>query len=138
MKEWFIISDLDDFVDQARNIVYNQFGSADNQEVDDIVSEVSDIEKEELDEILSHQEAMTIAKQTIKTQRHEITKDVRYILNDDMFADFIQNLNTRMVTNLLNNLANKGLIESSYDSEINDFVFWIKEDEDNNKKTETD
>jgi hypothetical protein len=44
-----------------------------------------------------------------------------------------------MVSNLLNNLVNKGVIETGFDSDSNDFVFWIK-DNDKNKteKPETD
>ena len=33
-------------------------------------------------------------------------------------------MNARLVSNILSSLASKGLIESAYDPEINDFVFW--------------
>ena len=45
-------------------------------------------------------------------------------------------MNSRMISNLLNGLVSKGLVESSYDSELNDFVFWIKDE--NKEKPETD
>jgi hypothetical protein len=42
-----------------------------------------------------------------------------------------------MVSNMLNNLVNKGMIETGYDDETNDFIFWIK-DENENQAPETD
>jgi len=36
-------------------------------------------------------------------------------------------------------LVNKGILDSGYDSEKNDFIFWVKEDADNKEQTpETD
>ena len=44
-----------------------------------------------------------------------------------------------MVSNILNQLVQKGLVESAFDTESNDFIFWVK---DNDKlfknETETD
>ena len=45
-----------------------------------------------------------------------------------------------MVSNILNQLVNKGILESAYDEKSNDFIFWLKEsigDEEKNKP-ETD
>ena len=41
-----------------------------------------------------------------------------------------------MTSNIVNGLVQKGLIETAFDSEANDFIFWIKEDE--NQKPKTD
>jgi len=38
-------------------------------------------------------------------------------------------MNGRLVSNMLTSLVSKGLIESAYDEQINDFVFWIKDNE---------
>jgi hypothetical protein len=32
-----------------------------------------------------------------------------------------------MTSNLLNGLVNRGLVETAYDDEAEDFVFWVKE-----------
>ena len=53
-------------------------------------------------------------------------------MNDKMFLAIIESLNERMVSNLLNSLVNKGLVETAYDDEDDDFIFWVKED--NNKE----
>jgi hypothetical protein len=31
-----------------------------------------------------------------------------------------------MISNLLNTLVNKGLVETAFDEKSNDFVFWVK------------
>ena len=40
-----------------------------------------------------------------------------------------------MISNILSGLVNKGLVDTAYDSQSNDFVFWVKEDD--TKKPET-
>jgi len=49
-------------------------------------------------------------------------------MNNSMFLSIIESLNDRMVSNLLNSLVNRGLVETAYDAEENDFVFWVKDD----------
>ena len=39
---------------------------------------------------------------------------------------------------ILNGLVNKGLVETAYDSESNDFIFWVKDDNKKEEKPETD
>lgn len=46
-------------------------------------------------------------------------------------------LNDRLVSNILNSLVNKGLIETAYDDSRNDFVFWVKDNDKNNKKSDS-
>jgi hypothetical protein len=56
-----------------------------------------------------------------------------------MFSDIIHKLNDRMVSNIINILTQKGLIETAFDNEANDFVFWINDEQKNNyKKPEAD
>ena len=57
-------------------------------------------------------------------------------MNDIIFSDIVSKLNERMTSNIVNGLVQKGLIETAFDSEANDFIFWIKEDE--NQKPKTD
>jgi hypothetical protein len=42
-----------------------------------------------------------------------------------------------MVSNILNSLVNKGLVETAYDAEANDFIFWVS-DENKKENPETD
>ena len=134
-SKWFIIANLSEFTDKARAIVYNNFGVWSNKsDLDVIIDDVVENEKEEFDKILSHQESLVIVKENIKKERNKLTKKIRYILNDEMFAEIVHKLNDRMVSNIISGLVQKGLIETAFDSEANDFVFWVKEEE----KPETD
>lgn len=143
MTDWFIINDLEQFTDKTRAIVFNNFGkwSSEDSANEILIDTVQESDEEELDQILSHQESLVIIKQFVKKQKNTKTKQIRYIIDDNIFADIVHNLNDRMVSNILNSLVQKGLVESAFDNESNDFVFWIKNDEKNdkdNEKPETD
>jgi hypothetical protein len=138
-SQWFLISNLPDFINKTRSLVYNNFRvSSDDQEAgtEIIVEEVAESEKEEFDKILSYQESLLIIKENIKKEKNKRTKKIRYLLNDIMFSDIVSKLNERMTSNIVNGLVQKGLVETAFDSEANDFIFWIKEDE--NQKPKTD
>ena len=139
-EEWFIINDIDDLTNSVRALVFNNFGKSTEPEVqdkeDDVVNnllfELDPNDQKELDSVLSYSESLIIVKQHIKKQIHKKTDKIRYIMNNDMFLKIIQSLNDRMVSNLLNSLVNRGLVETAYDAEDDDFIFWVKED--NNKE----
>lgn len=132
-KDWYIIKDFESFVDSTRALVFNSFGKQKNESLEDAELSVLPEEQDELDRILSHNEASLIAKDILKKQTHKITKETRYLVSDISYMEFVNALNHRMVGNILNSLVNKGLVESSFDEQANDFVFWIKEE-----KPETD
>lgn len=140
MNDWFVIKDLTEFTDKARAIVYNNFGDWDSeQQMDIMMDNVKESEQSDFDKILSHQESEIIIKQIAKKQKNKKTDQIRYILNEKLFVQVIEDLNARMVSNILNNLVQKGLVESAYDTESNDFVFWVKDEhKDNQQKPETD
>ena len=140
-SQWFVIPDLSEFTDKARAIVYNNFGVwEDKSDIDVIIDDVVENQKEDFDKVLSHQESLAIVKENIKKERNKITKEIRYVLNDQMFAEIVRKLNDRMVSNIINGLVQKGLVESAFDSEANDFVFWVKDNDENKdeEKPETD
>lgn len=138
--EWFAVSDISEFTDKIREIVYLNFGAWEKEEtINTSVDQLNDKDQSELDSILSHQESLVIVKENLKRQKNSKTKKIRYALNEKIFADIIAKLNERMISNLLNSLVQKGLVETAFDSESNDFIFWCKKGVDeNNKKTETD
>lgn len=138
--EWFIITNLNEFTEKARAIVYNNFGAWNNPDsLDVIIDDVVENEREEFDKVLSPQESLVIVKEFVKKQKNKKTKEIRYTLNDAIFAEIIHSLNDRMVSNIINSLVQKGLVETAFDNESNDFVFWIKDqDETEKEKPETD
>lgn len=131
-SDWFVINNLKEFIDSSRALVFNNFGKEDSEEssTEDVNSllNIDAKDKPELDNVLNYEECLTIAKQMLKKQKHKTTKEIRYILNDKCFYKIIMALNDRMVSNILNNLVNIGLVESAFDDKQNDFVFWVKKD----------
>jgi DNA-binding transcriptional ArsR family regulator len=140
MIEWFVIKDLEDFTDKARAIVYNNFGLWNKEsEIDILIDDVVEQDKEEFDKVLSHQESLAIVKQIVKKQKHKNKKNIRYLLNEKLFTKIVEDLNSRMVSNIINSLVKKGLVESAFDEKTNDFIFWVKEDDTKEQdKPETD
>jgi Mg/Co/Ni transporter MgtE len=142
-KQWFLIKDLNDFVDHFRSLVFKFFGTtneiSNTDSLNSILSEMSKEELEEMNETLSHAEAEIIIKNYAKKQVNKKTKEIRYCINDKIFQSIIEDLNTRMISNILNTLVNKGVLDSAFDTDQNDFIFWIKDEDDNkNPKSETD
>lgn len=130
-EEWFIINNIDEFTDKVRAIVFNNFGAWDKaDELDSLIDTVKTGDQEELNKILSHQESLLIVKESVKMQTSKNKKRIRYTLDEKIFTDILEKLNSRMVSNILNGLVQKGLVDMAYDEKSNDFVFWVK-DQDN-------
>lgn len=129
----FMIKHLKEFIDTSRYLVFNSFGSKEQ----DISIDINPQDKEELDQILSYSESISVCKNFIKKQRNKITAETRYIIDEKSYFAMISALNDRLVSNLLNSLVNKGLIETAYDEKANDFIFWCAKNDKEQKKPET-
>lgn len=138
-QEWFVIKDVEKFVESTRILVFNNFGTEKNSKsfTDSIKIEIEPNERDELDRILSYKECFLMAESIFKKQVHKKTLEKRYLVSDDLYHKYVEKLNERMIGNILNGLVNKGLVEVGFDSESNDFVFWLKDNE-NQEKPETD
>lgn len=140
MTQWYVIEDLNSFTDKLRIMIFNKFGTLEEEDkssIDYLIDEIAEEDKEELDKILSYQESLNIIKDLARKQTNKKDKEkFRYILDDKIFNNILYSLNDRMVSNILLGLVNKGIVETSYDSEANDFVFWIKNEKDKKYKTD--
>lgn len=139
--EWYVLKDFDGFVNSTRALIFNTFGYQQSvaDDMDPLLLKIDNKDIDEIDKVLSFNESSNIIKNIAKKQRSKTSKKFRYIINDILFADIVNSLNDRMISNMLNNLVNRGLIETAYDSESNDFVFWIKDNVKNKlEKPETD
>jgi hypothetical protein len=136
-KEWFAVKDVDGLVTSARTLVYNNFGDWKSKDEQDIVDSMilKPDNEDEFDQLLTQEESMVIVQSLLKRQRHKTTKEVRYLISDSLFYDILQQLNDRLVSNTISSLVQKGLVETAYDSEIDDFVFWVDK---NKEQPETD
>lgn len=140
-KRWYLIKDFDSFVDHARSLVFKFFGTM-NDEINDPLSEtlsvLNDMEAEELDKVLSHDESALIIRNHTKISINPKTKVESFKITDEILYKVLEELNSRLVSNILAQLVNKNILETAFDNEKNDFVFWIKNEPDNNKKPKTD
>lgn len=133
MNDWFVIKDLKGFINASRRLVFENFGS-DKTSTSDILSDLNEADQKELDEVLSYTEAFSIAKCFMKKQKNKKTSEIRYIINEDSYLSIINALNDRLVSNILNGLVNKGIIETAFDEESNDFIFWVNDEHKQNSK----
>lgn len=142
MTQWYIINDLDSFTNKLRAMVFNSFGSMEEEtklDIDYLIDEVAKEDKDEFEKILSFKESINIVKDLVRRQRNKTKTKTRYLLDDNIFTEIINSLNDRMISNILLGLVNRGIVETSYDNDTDDFVFWIKDNNEEKKENpETD
>jgi tRNA C32,U32 (ribose-2'-O)-methylase TrmJ len=136
--EWFAIVNLDSFVNSTRVLVYELFGDQDKEKNENIAKtntdyeKLTNIEKKEINECLTHQESLLISKDFITEKESKKLKKKKYIISDKNYLLFLESLNARLVSNMLSKMVKQELLDTAFDEESNDFVFWLKED--NNEK----
>lgn len=129
MNNKYSIVDINKFIETTRVMVYNSFGQSDLtiDKVDMDIENLEQEERQELDVYLGQKEAQRIIFEYIKKRKTK-NGDTIYILSEEEFLKIINDLTLRLTSNLLNNLATRGLINTAFDEETNDFIFWAKED----------
>jgi hypothetical protein len=133
-SEWFIIDDIEKFIESTRVLVFNSFGKTNETELDDLSFLLSDLPKEEVEELnssLSQEECMIIAKEFIRKEQNKKTLSTRFTISNKRYMGMVESFNSRLISNMLNHLVNKGLLDTAYDADSNDFVFWVKEESEN-------
>lgn len=137
----YVIENLPVFVESVRKIVFSAFGSDISKEEDILFSHLTDLDEAdmaEMESVLSQQECLSISKSHVEFQKNKKTNKKRIVMTNENFNSFIEAINARLVSNLLASLVKKGLIESAYDPEENDFIFWTKKENDDDDEYETE
>lgn len=127
-SNWYDITDLNLFIESTRVLVYSIFGQTNDDAINVDIKNLNESEKEEMNKCLSNEESMVISKEFLVMDKNTKT----YKISDKRYKKFIDALNARLVSNMLQKLSRDGLLESAFDEESNDFIFWVKEDEKNN------
>lgn len=119
---WYYVENIEAFLDQIRNVSYDKFLEVNKTVNDEFTSKISK-SPEDIDSIISKSEVENITMPLLKK------KNGNYKISDKILQTIIEKLNSRMISNSLNKLVSEGIVESAFDSELNDFVFWIKDNE---------
>lgn len=128
---YYEIHNIKEFIEGSRVLIYNVFAEkkVDWTSISFDKELLTDEELEELNDCLTEKESYSIASQYIKKRRG------KFVITESKYIELLEALNARITTNLLRILSNKGLLESAFDSELNDFIFWPKENNDENTET---
>jgi len=125
-SEWLEISDLPKFTDYIRKMIYINFNEENAEsDVQDCFQQLDKEEKKEINEVLSLKECIEIVKENCRKFRHKKTKKLKYVIDSKAFDDILHEVNQRMISNIISALVSRGLLDSAFDAEKNDFVFWV-------------
>jgi hypothetical protein len=133
MKNYEIV-DLEKFVESTRTLVYHQFGNKEGlpKNIDSLIERLTEEELDEMNRCLTQSESLNILKKFVKRQKNKHTQETRVNITDGNYMLYVEELNSRMISNMLAKLASEGLLETAFDEEINDFVFWAKDSNEKN------
>jgi hypothetical protein len=133
MKNYEIV-DLEKFVESTRTLVYHQFGNKEGlpKNIDSLIERLTEEELDEMNRCLTQSESLNILKKFVKRQKNKHTQETRVNITDGNYMLYVEELNSRMISNMLAKLAGEGLLETAFDEEINDFVFWAKDSNEKN------
>ena len=133
MKNYEIV-DLEKFVESTRTLVYHQFGNKEGlpKNIDSLIERLTEEELDEMNGCLTQSESLNILKKFVKRQKNKHTQETRVNITDGNYMLYVEELNSRMISNMLAKLASEGLLETAFDEEINDFVFWAKDSDEKN------
>lgn len=135
---WMEIVNLDKLVDFSRRVIYYNFDETNNDlDDDDFMKKIEKIESkdsEEMDKVLPRDEVKAIFSDLVVKRKNKKTKQVAIFIKEKDYDEVLSQLNQRMVSNIVKGLVSRGLVESAFDSEKNDFVFWVRTDYDDSKR----
>jgi hypothetical protein len=129
--EWLEISDQNKVIEWSRRFVYTTFGCNDDEkfDIEEIMKEMDALDDEhiqEMDRIIPLVDTKNIMSQFLKKRRNKTTGRIGLFIKENDYQIFLTELNHRMVSNTVSGLVAKGLLESAFDNDKNEFVFWVK------------
>lgn len=134
---WMEIVNIDKLVDFSRRVIFYNFDEENNDLDDkDFMKKIEKIEHKdsaEIDKVLPTNEVKAIFSDVVVKKRNKKTKKINLFIREEDYEEVLAQLNQRMVSNIVKGLVAKGLVDSAFDSEKNDFVFWVRTDYDDRK-----
>lgn len=135
--EWMEVVNIDKLTDFTRKVIYYNFDNENNSLTDDEFLEkvkkmpAKSDSVEELNRVLPFDEVKLILQGFIKKRKNKKTHKVRYFMKEKDYDEVLVQFNQRMISNIVSSLVNRGILESAFDEEKNDFVFWLKKTNNN-------
>lgn len=121
MNEAFYIENIENFIENIRKFSFEKFVEINNKySKEDFLVSLGNKDRD-IDSVISLDESKNIIMPMIKKYKSG------YKVYENKIYKIIEKLNSRMVSNSLANLVSLGILESAFDSELNDFVFWEKQ-----------
>jgi hypothetical protein len=125
--DWLEVSNSEKLINFSRKLVYYNFDD-ETTYMDDVtfLEKIDNIENDydsEMDTLLPFDEAEIIFISFTFTE-----ENLLYITDDD-YDTFLMQLNRRMISNIVQGLVKKGVLHTAFDNEKNDFIFWVKTEE---------
>jgi hypothetical protein len=122
----YTMEDPDAFINQIRRLIFAGFGLKDlaDSELQHLLDE---IDEEEMERTISFAECKLIAMEYLEAKK--IRRKIKYFLTEENFTNLVEAINARLVSNLITELVDMGQLESAWDNESNDFIFWVPEND---------
>lgn len=138
---WMEVVNLEKLVNFSRKVIFYNFDEENAELKDsdflDKIEKIENTPNAEMDKVLPYPECKLMLQSMTIKKKNKKTQETKYFLKEGDYDVFLSQLNQRMISNIVQGLVKKGILESAFDSEKNDFVFWIKHDEES-EKPETD
>lgn len=127
---WLEVVNIDKLINFSRKIIYHNFDEGnsnltDSEFLQKVDSSVDTDDQKEMNSLLPFLECKAIFKPFLV--RVLSKDDLYYRIKEDDYDEILIQMNRRMVSNIVKDLVAKGLVESAFDNDKNDFVFWVKD-----------
>lgn len=132
--EWMEIVNVDKLTDFTRKVIFHNFDNQNNrltdQEFLEKVKRIKSEDSEEMERLLPFNEVRTILKSFLKKRKNKKTQETKLFMKESDYDQILLEFNQRMISNIVQGLVKKGVLETAFDDEKNDFVFWVKNNQD--------
>ena len=129
--QWMEVVNVTKLLNFSRKLVFYNFDSTysslDDEEFILKVQEIKLSEEPEVDKLLPYKESLLMFNEHLpREKRKNSAKGYTIYIKDKDYDLFLEQLCERMVSNIIQSLVKKGLVETAFDNEKNDFIFWVK------------
>lgn len=129
--QWMEVVNVTKLLNFSRKLVFYNFDSTysslDDEEFILKVQEIKLSEEPEVDKLLPYKESLLMFNEHLRREkRKNSAKGYTIYIKDKDYDLFLEQLCERMVSNIIQSLVKKGLVETAFDNEKNDFIFWVK------------